>query len=134
MDSHYHAIYLAYSTLLPFDRRQESKTLDLDLILDSRCAVVTSSCLLNIHYLLSLLQNETVHFFFHFQLCCFSSTVVWISPPPLPPPQPSPSPSPDSNPLFAFMHLSFIVVPENSSPLLSHYPLPPPLWLLSCCS
>ena len=62
-------------------------------------------------------------FFFY---CC-SITVVCI----LFPPQTSPPPSPASTLPLGFVHVSFIVVPENPSP---HYPLPTPLWLLLHCS
>ena len=49
------------------------------------------------------------------------------------------SPRPQTNPLISlastlplgFVHVSFIVVPENPSP---HCPLPSPLWLLLDCS
>ena len=37
-------------------------------------------------------------------------------------------------PSFGIVHVSFIHVPENPSPFSPHYPLPPPLWLLSDCS
>ena len=47
------------------------------------------------------------------------------------PPQLSPPPSPTSTLPLGFVHVSFIVVPENPSP---HYPLPTPLWLLLDCS
>ena len=43
-----------------------------------------------------------------------------------PPPQPNPPPSFASTFPLGFVHVSFIVVPENPSP---HCPLPPPLWL-----
>ena len=43
------------------------------------------------------------------------------------PPQPNPPPSPASTLSLCFVHVSFIVVPENPSP---HYLLPTPLWLL----
>ena len=46
-------------------------------------------------------------------------------------PQPNPPPSLASTLPLGFVHVSFIVVPENPSP---HYPLPHPLWLLSDCS
>ena len=45
------------------------------------------------------------------------------------PPQPNPPPSLAST--LGFVHVSFIVVPENPSP---HCPLPDPLWLLLDCS
>ena len=138
MDSHYHTTYPDYCTLIPFDRWQESKMLDLDLILDSRCVVVISSCLLNIHYL--LLKNETVRFCFHFWLCCFSFsffyfnfycysiTVVCLFSPSLRPPQLNPPPYPTSTLPLGFFHVSFIVVPVIPS---SHYP-PNPRLLLDC--
>ena len=47
------------------------------------------------------------------------------------PPQPNPPPSPASTLSLCFVHVSFIVVPENPSP---HYLLPTPLWLLLDCS
>ena len=46
----------------------------------------------------------------HVQLSAFS-------PHHSPPPQPSPPPSPDSTPRLSFVHVSFIVVPENPFPL-----------------
>ena len=52
-------------------------------------------------------------------------------------PHHSPTPYEKPPPFFAstlplgFVHVSFIVVPENPS---SHYPLLPPLWLLVECS
>ena len=56
-----------------------------------------------------------------------------LSPCHYPPPELSPLPTLDPNPL-GFVHVSFIAVPENLSPFPPHYPLPPPLWLLSVCS
>ena len=47
------------------------------------------------------------------------------------PPHPNPPPSLASTFPLGFVHVSFIVVPENPSP---HCPLPPPLWLLLDCS
>ena len=47
------------------------------------------------------------------------------------PPQPNPPPSPASTLSLGFVHVSFIVVPENPS---AHCLLPRPLWLLSDCS
>ena len=41
------------------------------------------------------------------------------------------APSPASTLTLGFVHVSFIVVPENPSP---HYPFAPPLWLLLDCS
>ena len=78
----------------------------------------------------SLHGLTTTFFFFIFKLfyCC-SITVVCIFFPP--PPHPNPPPSPASTLPLGFVHVSFIVVPENPSP---HYPLPPPLWLLLDCS
>ena len=35
---------------------------------------------------------------------------------------------------LGFVHVSFIVVPENPSSFPSHYAVPPSLWLLSDCS
>ena len=55
-----------------------------------------------------------------------SITVVCIYPPP-DPPKPNPPPSLASTLLLGFVHVFFIVVPENPCP---HYPLPPSLWLL----
>ena len=43
------------------------------------------------------------------------------------PPQPNPPPCPASTLSLCFVHVSFIVVPENRSP---YYLLPTPLWLL----
>ena len=54
-----------------------------------------------------------------------------FSPHPSTPPQLNPPPFPASTLPLDFVHVSFIVVPENPSP---HYPLPPPLWLLLDCS
>ena len=54
-----------------------------------------------------------------------------FSPHPSAPPQPNPPPSPASTVPLGFVHVSFIVIPENPSP---HYPLPRPLWLLLDCS
>ena len=50
-----------------------------------------------------------------------------FSPYPSKPPQPNPPPSPASTLPLGFVHVSFIVVPENPSP---HCPYSPPLWLL----
>ena len=50
-----------------------------------------------------------------------------FSPHPSTPPQTNPPPSPASTLSLCFVHVSFIVVPENPSP---HYLLPTPLWLL----
>ena len=57
---------------------------------------------------------------FHKLLYCCSITVVCIFSPPPPPPQPNLPPSPASTLLLGFVHVSFIVVPENPSP---HCPL-----------
>ena len=53
----------------------------------------------------------------HLQLSAFS-------PYPSTPPQPNPPPSPASTLPLGFVHVSFIVVPENPSP---HRPFPTPL-------
>ena len=58
------------------------------------------------------------------QLSAFSSH-------PSTPPQANPPHALASTLPIGFVHVSFIVVPEN--PFL-HYTLPPPLWLLSDCS
>ena len=76
---------------------------------------------------------------FFLLLYCCSSTVVCIFSLPLPtPPQPNPPPSLASTLPFCFVHVSFMVVPEVSSPHCplppSHYPLPFALWLLLDCS
>ena len=42
------------------------------------------------------------------------------------PPQPNPPPSPASTLPLGFVHVSFIVIPENPSP---HCPFSPPFWL-----
>ena len=47
------------------------------------------------------------------------------------PPQPNSPPFPASTLPLGFVHVPFIVVPENPAP---HYPFPPPLWLLLDCS
>ena len=47
------------------------------------------------------------------------------------PPQTNPPPSPTSTLPLGFVHMYFIVVPENPSP---YYTLPTPLWLLLDCS
>ena len=62
-------------------------------------------------------------FFLIFKLfyCC-SITVVCIFSPPLYLTSPNPPPSPASTLPLGFVHVSFIVVPENPSP---HYPFPP---------
>ena len=52
-----------------------------------------------------------------------------FSPHPSTPPQPNLPPFPASTLPLGFVHVSFIVVPENPSP---HCPFPPPLWLLHC--
>ena len=54
-----------------------------------------------------------------------------FSPHPATPPQPKPPPSPASTLPLGFVHVSFIVVPENPSP---NYTLPTPIWLLLDCS
>ena len=54
-----------------------------------------------------------------------------FSPHPATPPQVNPPPSPLSTLPLGFVHVSFIIVPENPSP---HYPLTTPLWLLLDCS
>ena len=63
-------------------------------------------------------------FFLLLQLSAFS-------PHPSIPPQSNRPPSPTSTLPLGFVHVSFIVVPENPSP---HCPLPTPLWLLLDCS
>ena len=68
-------------------------------------------------------------FFFN---CC-SSTVVTISPHQSSHPS-HPHLPPLILPLFGFVHVSFIHVPENPSPLSPHYPFPPHLRSLSVCS
>ena len=69
--------------------------------------------------------------FFLKNFYCCSITVVCLFSPPLPPPQPNLLPSFASTPALGFVHVSFIVVPENPSP---HCPLPSPRWLLLDCS
>ena len=54
-----------------------------------------------------------------------------FSPHPSTPPHPNPPPSPASTLPLDFVHVSFIVVPVNPSPL---YPLPTPLWAWPDCS
>ena len=55
-----------------------------------------------------------------------------------PPPLPAKPSHPHHSPLIPapldFVHVSFIVVPENPSLFSPHYPLLSPLWLLSVCS
>ena len=60
------------------------------------------------------------YFIVQLQLSAFTSHPSQTHLPPLLP-----------QPPLGFVHVSFIVVPENPSP---HYPLPTPLWLLSDCS
>ena len=64
-------------------------------------------------------------------LYCCSITVVCIFSPPLPTTPAKHASLLASTLPLGFVHLSFIVVPENPSP---HCPLPPPLWLLLDCS
>ena len=85
--------------------------------------------------ILTLRKRSTpgyIFFFLIFKLfyCC-SITVVFIFSPPLYPTPAKPTSSPASTLPFGFVHVSFIVVPENPSP---HYSFPPPLWLLLYCS
>ena len=61
-----------------------------------------------------------------FKKNCCSITVVCIFSPPL-----HPTPAKPTSLLLGFVHVSFIVVPENPFP---YYPLPTPLWLLLDCS
>ena len=56
---------------------------------------------------------------------CCSIIVVCISSPNPPPPHPNPPPSLAFTLPFGFVHVSFIVVPENPFP---HCPLPPGYW------
>ena len=60
-----------------------------------------------------------------------SITVVCILSPPLPLTQGKPTSLLASTLPLGFVHVSFIVVPENPSP---YCPFPPPLWLLVDCS
>ena len=119
MDWHCHAIYLDYSILLPFYRWLESKTLDLDLILDSICVVVTSSCLLSIHFLLT----KIVFISFLFLILLFNYSCLHL-PTTSPTPHPFPPPSPLFPPLLVLFIVTFILAPENLSPLFPH-DLPP---------
>ena len=78
--------------------------------------------------------NWSSSFFFFFFFEYFIVVQSWLSafsPLQLLPPQPNPLPSLASTFPPSFVHVSFIVVPENPSP---HCPLPPPLWLLLDCS
>ena len=82
---------------------------------------------------LSLNFLEDQVFFFNYfiviqlQLSAFSPTTNPLRPPP----QPDSPLSLASTLALGFVHVSFIVVPENPSP---HCPLLPPLWLLLDCS
>ena len=60
--------------------------------------------------------------FFKLLYCC-SITVSAFSPHLSTPPQPNPPPSPATTLPLGFVHVSFIVVPENPSP---YYPFPLP--------
>ena len=73
-------------------------------------------------------------YFFHFLKFYCSSTVVCLSPPPLPLTPDIPPSLPWFHTPLGFVHLSFIVVPENASPFSPHYSFPSPLWLLFICS
>ena len=79
----------------------------------------------------SKIQNDENEEFFKLLYCCWF-TVVCIFSLPLPPQlHPNSPPSLASTLPLGFVHVSFIVVPENPSP---HCPLPTPLWLLLHCS
>ena len=93
----------------------------------------TDIWLLTEYSLSPLLKNETVHFLFHFWLRCFQVQLLYFSPTTRPTPV-IPIYLLWFHPHFAFLYVSFIVVPANSSPLPPYYPLPPPLRLFSCCS
>ena len=63
----------------------------------------------------------------------FSSTVVSILSPQLSPAQPTPTSHPRSYPSLA-LSMGPLYMFLDDLPLFSHYPFPPPLWLLSVCS
>ena len=73
----------------------------------------------------------SISFFFFNYFIVVPLQLSAFSPHHSPPPQPNPPPSLASTLPLGFVHVSFIVVPENPSP---HCPLPHPLWLLLDCS
>ena len=83
----------------------------------------------------NILKSETQERRFFFQFLNYfvvvQSQLSAFSPHHSTPPQPNPPPTPASTLPLGFVHVFFIVVPENSSP---HYPFLPPLWLLLDCS
>ena len=85
-------------------------------------------------YIMLNLFFFTFLIYFFFQILNFIVVQLQLSafsPHPAIPPQPNPPPSPASTLPIAFVHVPFIVVPENPSP---HYPFASPLWLLLDCS
>ena len=61
--------------------------------------------------------------------CC---SVFWLFFPPFPPYPNHPHIPPLIPRTLGFVHVSFIVIPENPSHFCAHYPLPSPLWLSLC--
>ena len=76
-------------------------------------------CCFSSHRLLPSFTDT--HFFFKKLFYCSSITVVCISPPLLSPTPATPPPSLASTLPLGFVHVTFIVVPENPYP---HWPLP----------
>ena len=79
-----------------------------------------------VNYLFSFELDNGFYLFFNYFIVV-QLQLPAFSPHSSTPPQPNSLPSPASNLPLGFVHVSFIVVPENPSP---HYPFPPPLWLL----
>ena len=77
------------------------------------------------------INSKKIIFFFKKFFIVTQLQLSAFSPHPANPPQPNPPPSPASTLPLDFVHVSFILIPENCSP---HYPLPIPLWLLLDCS
>ena len=69
--------------------------------------------------------TSTSFFFFNYFIVQLQLSAFF--PHPSTPPQPNPPPSPASTLPLGFVHVSFILLPENPSP---HCPFPRPLWLL----
>ena len=78
-----------------------------------------------------LIDTENI---FSLSLFCCSSTVVYIFPPLLTPTAAIPTSHPRSYPSLALSMGPLYMFLDGPFFFFPHYPLPPPLWLLSVCS
>ena len=97
----------------------DTKLLQLSIRPHLKSIMLPCSVLFSLGFFFLFFLFIPFYFFLFFLFYCCSITVVCI----FSPPQPNPDPSPASTLPLSFVHVSFIVVPENPSP---HCPFSPP--------